>query len=375
MTSLEYGIAACETMMRKFKAQDLPPKAHFHYHQGVFLSGMEKIYQICKDERYFNYIRDWVDSLIDEEGNVKEHVGSKDRLRLGSGENYLDYGFAQLDDIQPGILFYPLYNKTGDPKYEKAMHKLVPFVLNFPRNRVGGLWHKLRYPSQMWLDGLYMGGPICAEYGKRFGKQEYIELAIDQALLMREHTEDKETGLWYHAWDASGRVEWADPKTGLSPEFWGRSIGWVPVAVLQELAFIDRDNPRRKDLENLVRDLLVALVPYQGKDGRWYQVTDKLEDPRNWPENSCTCLFVAAMSMAIRMGILDEKYLSVAKKGYDGLMASITFEGEDIQIGNVCVGTGVGNLEHYYARGTSVNDLHGVGSFLIMCAECAIRGW
>ena len=122
MTSLEYGMAACETMMRKFKAEDLPPKARFHYHQGVFLSGMEKIYQLCKDERYFNYIKDWVDSLLDEDGNIKENTATKDVLRMGGGDKTLDYGFSQLDDIQPGILFYPLFDKTGDPKYEKAIH-------------------------------------------------------------------------------------------------------------------------------------------------------------------------------------------------------------------------------------------------------------
>ena len=33
---------ACDTMMRKFDAPDLPPKNHFHYHQGVFLSGLYK---------------------------------------------------------------------------------------------------------------------------------------------------------------------------------------------------------------------------------------------------------------------------------------------------------------------------------------------
>lgn len=30
----------------------------------------------------------------------------------------------------------------------------------------------LKYPNQMWLDGLYMAGPICAEYGARFGEPQ-----------------------------------------------------------------------------------------------------------------------------------------------------------------------------------------------------------
>ncbi len=36
-TTLFYARAACDTMMRKFAAADLPPKGHFYYHQGVFL--------------------------------------------------------------------------------------------------------------------------------------------------------------------------------------------------------------------------------------------------------------------------------------------------------------------------------------------------
>jgi unsaturated rhamnogalacturonyl hydrolase len=34
---IEYAKQSCDTMMRKFTAQELPPKGHFHYHQGVFL--------------------------------------------------------------------------------------------------------------------------------------------------------------------------------------------------------------------------------------------------------------------------------------------------------------------------------------------------
>ena len=346
-----YAQAAVETMMRRFKAQDLPPKGHFHYHQGVFLSGVYQTYLLCKKDAYFQYIKDWVDSVIDEEGNV------------------LDYDPGQLDDIQPGILLFPLYDATGEEKYRKALDGLLPIIRDFPRNEVGGFFHKKQYPNQMWLDGLYMAGPISAEYAARYGRKEYLDLAIGQALLMREKTEDRETGLWYHAWDCSKEAKWADPVTGLSPEFWGRSMGWVPVAVLDEMDFMKPEQEGYDKLCGLVKDLLTALVRYQSQEGRWYQVVDKGNEPGNWLENSCSCLYVAAICKAVGKDILGKEYLEQARRGYEAVIRSLTWDGEDLQIGNVCIGTGVGNYEHYCRRPVSVNDLHGVGAFLLMCAQ------
>ena len=66
---------------------------------------------------------------------------------------------------------------------------------------------------------------------------------------------------------------------------------------------------------------------------------------------------------------MDEKYLSIAKRGYQGVIKSLEWEGEDLLLGNVCIGTGVGDYQHYCDRPTSTNDLHGIGAFLLMCTE------
>lgn len=351
MNPLDYAKAACDTMMRRFEASKLPPEGHFHYHQGVFLSGMLQTYLLCHEEKYFQYVKDWVDSILDENGKI--HT----------------YDPGQLDDIQPGVLLYLLLDRTGEERYKKALDELLDVILHFKRNAVGGFFHKDWHPNQMWLDGLYMGGPISAEYGARFQRPEFTEICIEQALLMRNRTEDKETGLWYHAWDCSKEAEWADPETGLSPEFWGRAMGWVPVAVLNELDFILEDHEKRKEMEALVHDLLTALCNYQSEDGRWYQVVNKGGCEGNWLENSCSSLYVAALCKAVRQGILDESYMENARRGYEGVIRSLSWEGEDLQIGNVCIGTGVGDYTHYINRPVSVNDLHGVGAFLLMCTE------
>lgn len=348
---LFYARASVDTMMRRFDAKELPPKGHFHYHQGVFLSGVYKTYQACGEESYFQYIKDWVDSCIDENGVPH------------------DYDEGQLDDLQPGILLFPLYERTGESKYRNLLDRVVTVIRDFPRNEAGGFWHKQWHPNQMWLDGLYMAGPVCAEYGKRFQAPEYFNLVAEQALLMEEHTRDNRTGLWYHAWDSSKQEGWADPDTGLSPEFWGRSIGWVPVAVLDELDFIPKEHPKYGELRRLVRELLTAVCRFQSEDGRWYQVPDKVSEPDNWLETSCSSLFAAAVCKAVRTGILAEEYLEYAQKGYEGVIRSLRWDGEDLLVGGVCVGTGVGDYRHYINRPTSVNDLHGVGAFLIMCAE------
>ena len=41
--------------------------------------------------------------------------------------------------------------------------------------------------------------------------------------MLRDY--DAKTGLYHHAWDESKSQRWANPETGHSPNFWGRSIG------------------------------------------------------------------------------------------------------------------------------------------------------
>ncbi|MBP3656258.1 MAG: glycoside hydrolase family 88 protein [Clostridia bacterium] len=351
LSPLDYAKSACDTMMRRFAAADLPPKGHFHYHQGVFLSGMQQTYALCGNEAYFEYIKAWIDSVFDEDGRIR------------------DCTFANLDDIQPGILLYPILDKTGDPYYLRCLRSVYEEVCAIPRNSLGGYWHKVHTVDQMWLDGLYMVGPFSCEYAQRFHLPELRQTIVNHALLMREKTQDKATGLYYHAWDGAGIMEWANPITGCSAEFWGRSMGWMPVALLNDLDFFSPDDPGYEDLAQMAVDLLLALCRYQSDDGRWYQVTNKGDQPGNWLENSCSCLYVAGLCKAMRRGFLSRDYLTNAQKGYQGVINSLTFIGEDIQIGHVCIGTGVGDYPFYCARPVSVNDLHGVGAFLIMCTE------
>ena len=46
-SAIAYARAACDTLMRTYAARDLPPMGHFHYHQGVFLSGMLETWKLC----------------------------------------------------------------------------------------------------------------------------------------------------------------------------------------------------------------------------------------------------------------------------------------------------------------------------------------
>ncbi len=344
----------CETLMKKFDAEKLPPAGQFHYHQGVFLAGVLETWKLTGDRRYFNYTKAWVDSLIDANGNLAA-----------------TFSPGQLDGLQPGVLLFDLYEQTGDPRYRLAMDTILYAYEHFPRTEHGGFWHKYWYRNQMWLDGLYMAGPYLAMYGRAFDRPDLFDLDVFQAEEMHRRTADEATGLWYHGWDAERRMPWCDPETGKSTEFWGRSIGWVPVALLLEARCMEPEDPRVDRLKKLVCDLLTALLPYQDEKGMWYQVVNKQDHPANWPETSCTCLYTAALAMAIGMGWLDREYLPAVRKGLDGVLKPLQRDENGILLEGVCIGTGMGRFDFYCARPTSTNDLHGMGAYLLMCCEAA----
>ncbi len=355
--ALCYAREACDTLIRKFAPEKLPPEGKFHYHQGVFLSSMLLVWRLTRERKYFDYLKAWVDSLIDDNG----HVICLQR--------------DALDDIEPGVLLFALLKETGDERYKKALDELLPIVRDFPRAACGGFFHKHRYPHQMWLDGLYMGGPICAMYAELTGETGYFDLVIEQARLMKKYTFDGKTGLWRHAYDDVRVMPWADPETGKSPEFWGRSVGWVGMALLDDLEHIPAAYPGRDDLIVMLRDLLVAVAKYQDEEtGLWYQVIDKGGQAGNWLESSCTCLFAAAMYRAVKAGYVDSSLKSVADRAYDGIIRRLRRDDNGLIIDNICIGTGVGDYAHYCARPTSQNDLHGAGAFTFLCCYAAMSG-
>ncbi|HEX8686411.1 MAG TPA: DUF4350 domain-containing protein, partial [Pyrinomonadaceae bacterium] len=284
-----------------------------------------------------------------------------------------------IDHVQSGRLLLTLYKVTGQEKYRKAAASLREQLRTHPRTTEGGFWHKKVYPSQMWLDGLYMGEPFYAEYAAAFGEPEAFDDIAKQFILMERHSRDEKTGLLYHGWDESRQQRWADKATGRSPHFWGRAMGWYAMALVDTLEYFPKDHPKRAELLAILGRLAAAVGKVQEpKSGLWWQVLDRGGAKGNYLEASASAMFVYALAKATRLGYLPESYFKVAQRGFAGLGRQFVEEAEGGGVnftGTVSVaGLGGnpyrdGSYEYYLSEKVVTNDPKGVGAFLMATAE------
>jgi unsaturated rhamnogalacturonyl hydrolase len=352
---IEWAKAACDALIAKFpNPADLPPANRWHYHQGIFLYGMIKVWEKLGNDEYITYPKGYADALIDPYGGLL-------------------FARDELDSIMPGLLLLALHDRYGDneSRYAKASEKLRQLFNTLNRTSKNGFWHKDKYPYQMWLDGLYMGGVFALQYAKRFDDEALVDMVVYQEHLMRKYMHDDRTGLLFHAWDETRRAPWANDLTGCSPEFWGRSLGWYGMAVADFLDELPEQHSARKELTAVLGAFSHALIRYQDKaSGLWYQVVDKGDRPDNWLETSCTSLFVYTIAKAYKHGAVGEDALQAAREGYEGLLQRLRFDDAGhLIVPEICIGTSAGDYQNYVTRPVSENDLHGVGAFVLACAE------
>ena len=336
------------------------------YDQGVVLKGIEGVWLNTADGKYFRFIQQSMDRFVRDDGTIRTY----------------ELNEYNIDNINNGRILLLLYNVTGQEKYRKAAALLREQLKTHPRTSEGGFWHKQIYPSQMWLDGLYMGEPFYAEYAATFHEGAAFDDIARQFVLMELHSRDAKTGLLYHAWDESRKQRWANATTGRSPNFWGRAMGWYAMALVDTLDYFPQDHPQRASLIEILKRLAVAVQKYQEpKSGLWYEVLDKDGEKGNYLEASVSCMFTYALAKGVRKGYLPGSYLPVAQKGYKGIVGQFIKAGPGMQVnldGTVSVG-GLGgtpyrdgSYQYYLSEKVVTNDPKGIGAFLMASNEIEI---
>jgi len=301
------GVCFADWIVSSWPDIDAVTKKGWEYTNGIILHGMAAIYEKTGDPKYLDYIRRFVDSHIDQEGTVS----------LGTDHN--------IDRIQPGNLLLFLYEKTKDEKYRKAAAFTRAAFEKFPKTEEGGFWHKTRYPTEMWADGIYMAEPFAVKYAATFPPDPAaFDIAVFQTSLIAKLTLDPSTGLMRHAWDSDRNALWADRATGLSPEAWSRGMGWFAMALVDILQYLPADHAGTPQLRALLQTLAKGIKNTQDPaTGLWFQVLDKGDRPDNWHETSGSGMFVYALKVGVDRGYLDSSYLAVAEKGWAGLKTKI----------------------------------------------------
>ena len=360
-TELPWSQRMAETIMHDYpelwRIEDAD-SISWGYTKGLAGDAYVALWKNTRDCRYFDYAKAYADTMINDEGVI--------------------YGYKMedfnIDKINPGKLIFELFKKSGDPRYEIVIKTLRKQLENHPRTEAGGFWHKKRYPHQMWLDGLYMGGVFYARYGVKYNEPQSVDEAVFWITLMEEKSRCPETGLLYHAWDESREQLWADKESGLSPHFWGRAMGWYGMALVDMLDYLD-GHDRREDVIVIVRRMAEAICKVQDeKTGVWYQVLEMPDAEGNYLEGSVSSMFTYFLLKAVKKGYIEETYLENAEKAYLGIIEHLIKVREDggVVLTPVCAVAGLGgdpyrdgSYEYYVNEQQRDNDPKGFGPFIL----------
>ncbi|WP_294960790.1 glycoside hydrolase family 88 protein [uncultured Flavobacterium sp.] len=337
-------------------------KPKWDYKMGFVLSGFEKLYQKTNNKKYLNYIKEYVDGMIDSTGNIKKY----------------DVKEYNIDCLNPGKLLFNLYDITKDSRYLQIIGKLRNQLESQPRTPSGGFWHKQIYPNQMWIDGLYMAEPFYAQFTVKYEKGKSLDDIAKQFELVQNHIVDPKTGLVYQAWDESKEIAWADKQTGTSPTIWGRGIGWYMVALVETLDYFPKSHPKHKVLVEYLKQIAKNVNQYKSENGLWYQVADKPELYANYVEPSASGMIIYAFAKGASRGYLASSYKTAAKKSFDSFVkefVKVDKKGE-VNILNVSSNVGLGGKpfrdgtnDYYLSSKTKENGAIGLGAFLLASIE------
>ena len=331
-------------------------KTSWNYIDGCMLSSLVELYKITNNEKYLNFVINFVNYFVNEDGVIKTYEREK----------------YALDDINESRVLFDLYDLTKDERYKKAIEFTAEHVKNQPRTKEGNFWHKAIYQNQVWLDGIYMVMPFYTRY------EDSDDIAT-QLQNVRNIMFDEKKKLYYHGYDSSKSMFWANKETGLSKSFWLRSIGWLLVGLVDIYGYTHNELTK-KVTSSMLKEGIEGILQYQDRESKmFYQVVDQGNREGNYLETSGSLMVAYACMKSARLGILDKKYKSIGQEIFDGVIKKYLSNKEgNLNLGGICIMAGLGpenkpnrdgSFEYYISEKIVENDAKGVGPLIMAYIE------
>lgn len=353
--------AYLQAFLEKYK----PYKDAWNYEDGCVLLGCIDLYRATGEEAYRAFVLRYLENRVTPDGDIPS-FGRKQ---------------YNIDSINCGKALFFAYAETGDERYRKAIELHRQVLGEHPRCECGNFWHKSIYPNQVWLDGLYMAQPFYLEYELRYDRMAAVGDIAAQFQNVRRYLYDEDKGLYYHAWDEQRVQPWANKATGLSRNFWLRSMGWYLMALVDCLEIMDEQLfEHYKTLETLFKEAVRGILRYRDeRTGLFYQVIDHPEHPDNYLETSGSAMVAYALMKGARIGALNaERYAPLGEETFDNLVRLKLTEDDDgvARLHDICWMAGLGpgekrdgSVEYYLSEKRVSDDSKGVGPFMMAYSE------
>lgn len=301
MAGLEFDKQAIDTAIDKIVMRTMRMDMTWDWPCGVAYYGISKAYEVKKNEKYLNLIKERIDEYIE--------LGLPDWT---------------VNTCAMGHCLLTLYGATNDEKYWDIALSKIDYLKNHAL-RFGNsvLQHtvsvKNDFPEQCWADTLFMAAYFMLRVGVKLKDEELINDALNQYYWHIKYLQNRETGLWYHGYNNI-------TKDHMSGFYWGRANAWAAYTmsmvgqVLPECYLY----PKYMDIAGSLEEQLSALKFYQTERGLWRTI---LDDEEAYEEVSASCGIAAAM---LNKG--NPLHLKYINKSIQGIQEQISPDGRILHV-------------------------------------------
>lgn len=340
MVGLEYDRKQIEELIEKIVFRTMRMDMTWDWPCGVAYYGISRAYEVTKNEKFLNLMRERVDE-------------------------YMELGFPvwTVNTCAMGHCLITLYEATGEEKYWETVMSKVDYIQN-KALRFGDfvLQHtvsaKNDFPEQAWADTLFMAAYFLLRVGVINKDEKLIEDALNQYYWHIRYLQDKESGLWYHGYNNIS-------KDHMSGFYWGRANAWAAYTMSQVGVVLPECYlyPKYMDIAGSLEEQLAALKLLQTENGLWRTI---LDDEESYEEISASCGIAAAM---LTKG--NPLHMKNINKAIKGIVQNIS---EDGRVMNVSGGTAVMKDREGY-RSISKDWIQGWGQGLALAFLAGLQNY